>query len=250
MQHSGCRRMQSPPLSVRRWSASKALVDLGGVSSLTAKEETWSAHRREKTSSVVFGHVWRSHHCSDCIEAIAGSEVSLIGWVHHVRALGAVAFIVLRDDTGLLQIKCSRDALPSTPSLESVIQVRGVVRSRPASQANKAMATGGVEVEATQVTIVNASNTPLPLPVGETVGQPAREEARLRHRYLDLRSLGMQERLRTRSAVLFAARCALFDAAFTEVETPTLFRRTSEGAREFLVPTRQRSRFYALPQVH
>lgn len=248
-------------------TTSKSMMTTTMAASLL--EEVWRAERRSATSSVRFGHEWRSHHCADCNTSLIGSNsndagacevVTLCGWVHHFRSLGAVSFIVLRDDTGLVQVKCSRDVLQlqSTdggesvfaPTLESVVQVRGRVVARPQSQVKgDASSSGAVEIEASSVRLITAASTPLPLPVGETVGEAPREEARLRHRYLDLRSVGMQERLQMRSAVLHAARSTLIDnGGFTEVETPTLFRRTSEGAREFLVPTRQRNRFYALPQ--
>ena len=224
-------------------------VSIDNVSSLLSREETWSAERCAAHSSVQFGHAWRTHHCVDLAnEALLGADVTLVGWVHHCRALGSMSFIVLRDSTGLVQITCSRDALSSAPTLESVVQVRGRVRARPSAQRNATMASGGIEIDAQRVDVINASRAPLPLPVGETVGEAPREEARLRHRYLDLRSVGMQQRMAMRARVLFAARSALVAADFTEIETPTLFRRTSEGAREFLVPTRQRGRFYALPQ--
>lgn len=159
-----------------------------------------------------------------------------------------MAFVVLRDESGLVQVKLPVTAASPAPSLESVLSVRGVVQRRPDSQVNANWSSGHVELDATEVRVLNRAATPLPLPVGENDGAAPREEARLRYRHLDLRSVEMQRNLRIRSQALMAARTALHAAKFTEVETPTLFRHTSEGAREFVVPTRQPGRFYALPQ--
>eukprot|EP00019_Armaparvus_languidus_P010852 CAMPEP_0168588210 /NCGR_PEP_ID=MMETSP0420-20121227/5314_1 /TAXON_ID=498008 /ORGANISM="Pessonella sp." /LENGTH=482 /DNA_ID=CAMNT_0008623589 /DNA_START=336 /DNA_END=1784 /DNA_ORIENTATION=+ len=110
------------------------------------------------------------------------------------------------------------------------------------------MATGSIEIEATKCIVLNTANNPLPIPIAKIEGEPPREEVRLRHRYLDLRTDFMQRNLQLRSKMFHAIRNELVEFEFTEVETPTLFRKTAEGAREFVVPTRQQGKFYALPQ--
>lgn len=201
------------------------------------------------SSSVQFGHRFRTHLNANLNASIAGGTVQLSGWVQHCRVMSdTMAFVVLRDESGLVQVKLPLSANAPAPTLESVLSVSGVVKRRPEAQVNREWMSGQVEIEASQVRVLNRAVTPLPLPVGEGQGAAPREEARLRFRHLDLRSLEMQRNLRIRSQALMAARSALHAANFTEVETPTLFRHTSEGAREFVVPTRQPGRFYALPQ--
>jgi aspartyl-tRNA synthetase len=208
------------------------------------------------TSGVQFGRRFRTHYCAQVGSALVGQRVLVSGWVQHCRVTSKdMAFVVLRDESGLLQVKLRLGASSAAPSLESVLCVRGTVHARPPGQHTGDWLSGQVELDAeatdgsASATLLNRAVAPLPLPVVPVEGQSApREEARLRYRHLDLRGEHMQRNLRLRSDALFAARAALHAARFTEVETPTLFRHTSEGAREFVVPTRQPGRFYALPQ--
>ena len=183
--------------------------------------------------------------------ADAGQTVTLAGWVARRRDHGGVIFIDLRDASGLAQV-VFRDGLEEGQVLaaahrlrsEFCITVTGVVEIRPEGNANSEIATGDVEVNAAALTVLGES-APLPFQLDETAG----EEARLKHRYLDLRREGPGQAIRLRSKVNAAARGVLAAHEFVEIETPTLTRSTPEGARDFLVPARlQPGSFYALPQ--
>ena len=179
--------------------------------------------------------------------ADAGQTVTLAGWVARRRDHGGVIFIDLRDASGVAQVVFREgQVLAQAHRLRSefCINVTGVVEIRPEGNANAEIATGEVEVNATSLTVLGES-APLPFQLDETAG----EEARLRHRYLDLRREGPGQAIRLRSKVNAAARAVLDAHDFVEIETPTLTRSTPEGARDFLVPARlQPGSFYALPQ--
>lgn len=192
----------------------------------------------------------RSHLCGHAFAE--GERVRLCGHLKSRRAIGGVTFGVLRDWSGEVQFVQSRDAAPaeeyetlSRAPVESVVRVEGVVRGRVDGASR-----GAVEVRADgeaegRVEVLNAAEG-VPMHVGD---EGNNEETRLRHRHLDLRRPVMQRRLRLRAQVAAAVREHLgARRGFVEVETPTLFRTTPEGAREFLVPTRRAGHFYALPQ--
>ena len=179
----------------------------------------------------------------------AGSTVTLAGWVDRRRDHGGVAFIDLRDASGVVQVVIREDVAHELRA-EFVLRVTGEVRERPEGNANPNLPTGEIEVVADQVTVLNTA-APLPFQVSDhaedagTVG----EEARLRHRYLDLRRSAPQRAMRLRAKVNQAARAVLDARDFVEVETPTLTRSTPEGARDFVVPARlSPGNWYALPQ--
>ena len=190
----------------------------------------------------------RSHAAGSLRASDAGQRVTLAGWVARRRDHGGVIFIDLRDATGVSQV-VFREAgvLEQAHRLRSefCVAVEGVVEIRPEGNANSEIATGEIEVNATALTVLGESAA-LPFQLDE----PAGEEARLRHRYLDLRrDGGPGDALRLRSKVNAAARAVLAGRDFVEIETPTLTRSTPEGARDFLVPARlQPGSFYALPQ--
>jgi aspartyl-tRNA synthetase len=203
----------------------------------------------------------RSHAAGSLRASDAGKTVTLAGWVARRRDHGGVIFIDLRDSgpggqersysgikTGGAQVVFrNADVLAQAHRLraEFCIAVEGVVEIRPEGNANPDIATGDIEVDATALTVLGEC-APLPFQLDE----PAGEEARLRHRYLDLRREGGPgDALRLRSKVNAAARSVLAGHDFVEIETPTLTRSTPEGARDFLVPARlQPGNFYALPQ--
>lgn len=179
----------------------------------------------------------------------AGKTVTLTGWVDRRRDHGGVAFIDLRDASGVSQIVVREEVAHELRS-EFVIKVTGEVCIRPEGNANPNLATGEIEVMADDVEVINTC-APLPFQVSQhtddtnTVG----EEARLRYRYLDLRRNCMQKAMRIRAKVNAAARKVLDANDFVEVETPTLVRSTPEGARDFIVPARLNpGSWYALPQ--
>lgn len=176
-----------------------------------------------------------------------GSSVTLTGWVDRRRDHGGIAFIDLRDASGIVQITV-REEVAHELRNEYCLQVTGRVRERPEGNANAALATGEVEVEADDVVVLNPSAA-LPFQVSEHAEEKPGEEARLKYRYLDLRRAPMQRSIRLRSQVSQAARKVLHAHDFVEVETPTLTRSTPEGARDFLVPARLNpGSWYALPQ--
>lgn len=189
----------------------------------------------------------RSHAAGSLRPADAGQNVTLAGWVARRRDHGGVIFIDLRDASGVSQVVFREgEVLAAAHRLraEYCIAVQGVVEIRPEGNENAELATGGIEVNATALTVLGES-APLPFQLDEEAG----EEARLRYRYLDLRREGPGNALRLRSKVNAAAREVLAGHDFVEIETPTMTRSTPEGARDFLVPARlQPGSFYALPQ--
>jgi aspartyl-tRNA synthetase len=190
--------------------------------------------------------VIRTHTAGSLRASDAGTTVTLAGWVARRRDHGGVAFIDLRDASGSVQVVIREDAVAHDLRAEWCVKIVGEVRIRPEGNANDAIATGAVEVDASSLEVLNTA-APLPFPLEDqaTVG----EEARLKYRYLDLRRAGPAAAIRLRSQVNAAARNTLLDQNFVEIETPTLTRSTPEGARDFLVPARLRpGSWYALPQ--
>ena len=194
----------------------------------------------------------RTAGCGELTEADAADarEVVLTGWVHRRRDLGQLIFVELRDATGRLQVVFdpSLDAVvhadAETLRAEYVIGVRGRVVAREAP--NPDHPTGQIELRAERVVIHNRADN-LPIQVADE--REANEELRLKHRYIDLRRPRLQNALRTRHKLARAARAALDGNAFVEIETPMLTRSTPEGARDYLVPSREHpGSFYALPQ--
>ena len=178
-----------------------------------------------------------------------GTTVTLTGWVDRRRDHGGVAFIDLRDASGIAQVVI-REEVAHDLRAEYVLKVTGQVTARPEGNANPNLPTGEIEVVVSEVEILNPA-APLPFQVSdhaEDAGQVG-EEARLKYRYLDLRRSRMQHAIRLRSKVSQAARKVLDAHDFVEIETPTLTRSTPEGARDFLVPARLAPGcWYALPQ--
>jgi aspartyl-tRNA synthetase len=198
----------------------------------------------------------RTHHCNELRPAHAGQTVTLTGWVHSRRDLGGVLFIDLRDREGRTQTVFDPADLPAEVfdrathlHSESVIEVTGKVRVRPAGTNNDKIPTGQVEVLVKELVVLNDA-APLPFQIDDPeAAAKVHEETRLQYRYLDLRRPEMIRNLRLRSKVAIATRQFMDEQGFLEVETPTLFKSTPEGAREFLVPNRREpGTFYALPQ--
>ncbi|WP_029069741.1 aspartate--tRNA ligase [Jonesia quinghaiensis] len=192
----------------------------------------------------------RTHTAGSLSAENIGETVTLAGWVDRRRDHGGVAFIDLRDASGIAQVVIRDEEVAHPLRSEFVLSVTGEVARRPEGNENTNLATGQIEIIATQVTVLNES-TALPFQVStaldgtETIG----EEARLKHRYLDLRRPKPASLMRLRSQVSQAARTVLNDHDFVEIETPTLTRSTPEGARDFLVPARLApGSWYALPQ--
>ena len=195
----------------------------------------------------------RTHEAGTLRAEHAGQTVTLTGWVARRRDHGGVAFLDLRDASGVAQVVARDEVLESGGAHdlrnEYVVKIVGEVRVRPEGNVNSELPTGEIEVVAAELEVLNTA-APLPFQIDERV--EVGEEARLKHRYLDLRRPGKGsagEALRLRSKANAAARRVLEEHAFVEVETPTLTRSTPEGARDFLVPARLApGNWYALPQ--
>ena len=190
----------------------------------------------------------RTHDAGALRAGDAGTLVSLAGWVSRRRDHGGVAFIDLRDSTGSVQVVISDEALAGSLRAEWCLQIKGLVRLRPAGNENANIPTGGIEIVADEV-IVLSESAPLPFPIDTGSEAEISEEVRLRYRYLDLRREKPAANLRLRSKVTSSIRRVMEDLDFNEIETPYLTRSTPEGARDFLVPVRlQPGSWYALPQ--
>ena len=229
----------------------------------------------------------RSHTCGELNLQHLGETVQLSGWLQNTRRLGGVLFLALRDQYGVTQIKLDSSTTitntnNNTPDRlnrqqfleqikpETIITVQGTVLARPSDAINDSLAggTGAIEVELLSpdnLRVLNSvdfssislkpqqllysTNNLAATSASETAGSMASEELRLQHRHIDLRRSELQRNLKLRSEITMAARIHLTKTLnFTEVETPILFKSTPEGAREFLVPTRRKGEFYALPQ--
>ncbi|HTP14970.1 MAG TPA: aspartate--tRNA ligase [Streptosporangiaceae bacterium] len=178
--------------------------------------------------------------------ADAGQHVTLAGWVARRRDHGGVVFIDLRDASGIVQVVLREEDVAHDLRAEFCVLVTGEVRRRPAGNENPELASGEVEIAATDLQVL-AETDPLPFPIEGTA--ELSEEVRLRYRYLDIRRPEMAAVLRTRSAAAYLVSDVMRDHRFVNVETPYLTRSTPEGARDFLVPVRlQPGTFYALPQ--
>jgi aspartyl-tRNA synthetase len=197
----------------------------------------------------------RTHVCGEVDERLVGSTVTLCGWVHRTRDHGGMIFVDLRDRWGIVQLvfpgesqggdAAAREAAQELRG-ESAVRVTGDVVKRAPGTENPKMATGRVEVVAREVAVLNDAPSELPFQMEE---MGVSEEVRLKYRYLDLRRARHQETFALRSRTAIAARSFLEQQGFREIETPMLVKRTPEGARDYLVPSRVHpGQFYALPQ--
>ena len=195
----------------------------------------------------------RTHMCGEIVTDEVGKRVLLKGWVQRARNLGGLIFLSLRDRTGIVQVVFDSTmmnadvfALAETLRSEYVVEITGTVRRRAPEAVNPKMPTGEVEVAVDELKLLNASKTP---PIYVEDGTNESEALRLKYRYLDLRRPSMQGMLRFRHRVIKCLRDYIDDQGFVEVETPILTKSTPEGARDYLVPYRQKpGLFYALPQ--
>jgi aspartyl-tRNA synthetase len=198
------------------------------------------------------GDLRRSHGCGEVTAEAVGQEIVVTGWVHSHRDHGGLIFIDLRDRTGLVQVVSRPDASPEAHDRaenvrsEFVIAARGIVRRRGPEDVNPKLPTGEIEVEVSELRILNGA-VPPPFPIEEDAAVD--EQVGLRHRIHDLRRPVLQRTLAMRHRLLQSFRSALAGDGFMEIETPMLAKATPEGARDFLVPSRlQPGSFYALPQ--
>jgi aspartyl-tRNA synthetase len=188
----------------------------------------------------------RTHAAGTLRAEHVGQNVTLSGWVARRRDHGGVAFIDLREESGVVQVVIRDEELAHSLRNEYVVKVTGEVVARTAGNVNPNLVTGEIEIVVAELEVLNTAAT-LPFQIDDHI--EVGEEARLKYRYLDLRRSGPAAAIRLRSAVYKATRDVLATRGFTEVETPTLTRSTPEGARDFLVPARMHpGSWYALPQ--
>ena len=192
----------------------------------------------------------RTHYCGDLRVTDAGKEVVVAGWVQRQRDLGALIFIDLRDRTGIVQLafddNTDREIFDKafTARSEFVLMAKGIVRER--SSKNTEIPTGEIEIEVTDLRVLNKSETP---PFDIVAGCQTSELTRLKHRYLDLRRPDLQSNIILRHKIAKVTRDYFDENGFIEIETPILIRSTPEGARDYIVPSRiHKGSFYALPQ--
>jgi len=202
--------------------------------------------------SDILGNWKRTHFCGDLRKEDIGKQVCLMGWVHRRRDHGGLIFIDLRDRTGIGQLALDPDRDPEAHAKaesvrnEFVIAAIGTVSPRPAGTVNPKMKTGDVEIEVSELRILNVAKTP-PFMLDEFT--EVAENLRLKYRYLDLRRESIQQNIIMRHQVAQATRNYLAENGFLEIETPMLTKSTPEGARDYLVPSRVNpGNFYALPQ--
>ncbi|GIY88960.1 aspartate--tRNA ligase, mitochondrial [Caerostris extrusa] len=202
-----------------------------------------------RLSSCVNNFTWRTHTCGELNLSHVGQEVTLCGWTTFQRC---DKFVILRDAYGHTQIIFNdfenlNKKFVSSLSLESVIQIKGIVKKRPPREINKKLSTGEIEVEATNIELVNSSIPKLPITSKDQ--EKINEVTNYKYRYLSLRAPKLQKNLRTRSEVLMKMRDFLHNKnGFVDIETPTLLKKTPGGAKEFIVPTKFPGKFYSLTQ--
>ena len=196
-------------------------------------------------------HPYRTHTCGQLREEDAGATVRLSGWIHRKRDHGNLLFVDLRDHYGITQVVVDSSgacfSAAENARVESVITVTGTVVGRSDDTINERLPTGRIEVQAAELTIDSAAQV---LPLQVNADEPAGEEVRLRHRFLDLRRGPMQRNILLRSGIIASIRRRMIDLGFVELQTPILTASSPEGARDFLVPSRLHpGKFYALPQA-
>jgi len=195
----------------------------------------------------------RTTYCGLVTESLLDQEVTLKGWVHNRRDLGGLIFVDLRDREGYVQIvfnpDFSEEALKTAETVRSeyVVEVKGLVKKRDPQTVNPKIATGQVEVQVSEINIINKSETP-PFAINEE-NQNVDENIRLKYRYLDLRRQELAQTFKMRHQTTRSIRQYLDKEGFFDIETPVLTKSTPEGARDYLVPSRVHDgEFYALPQ--
>lgn len=195
----------------------------------------------------------RTTYCGLVTESLLDQEVTLKGWVHNRRDLGGLIFVDLRDREGYVQIvfnpDFSEEALKTAETVRSeyVVEVKGLVKKRDPQTVNHKIATGQVEVQVSEINIINKSETP-PFAINEE-NQNVDENIRLKYRYLDLRRQELAQTFKMRHQTTRSIRQYLDKEGFFDIETPVLTKSTPEGARDYLVPSRVHDgEFYALPQ--
>ena len=192
-------------------------------------------------------NIYRDTYCGIVTENDVEKEIKLSGWVENIRDHGGILFVDLRDETGTIQLVSNDDSLFNNLSKESTITVKGVVRKRNEEDYNKNLKTGTIELLVSDLTLISKADT---LPFEVKTSHEVNDELRLKYRYLDLRNKKMHDNIVFRSKVLSYLRNKMEGLNFTEVQTPIISASSPEGARDFVIPSRNfKGKFYALPQA-
>ena len=193
-------------------------------------------------------NIYRTHHCIDIDKKLVGKKVTVSGWIENIRDHGGVLFLDLRDNTETLQTVSNDDSLFVGLAKESVIKLTGTIRERSEDTYNPRLKTGEVELLVDSLELLSPSLHELPFNIMSS--KEAGEDLRLKYRYLDLRNNKVKDNFKLRSDVLHFLRNKMYDLGFMEVQTPILTASSPEGARDFVVPSRNfKGKFYALPQA-
>ncbi|MDE5889275.1 MAG: aspartate--tRNA ligase [Bacilli bacterium] len=193
-------------------------------------------------------NIYRTHHCCDIDASMVGEKIIVSGWIENIRDHGGVLFLDLRDNTETIQTVSNDDSLFMGLAKESVIKLTGLVRKRDEATYNNRLKTGEVELLVDSLEVLSASLHDLPFQI--MTSKDANEDVRLKYRYLDMRNSKVKENIKLRSDVLHFLRNKMYDMGFMEVQTPILTASSPEGARDFVVPSRNfKGKFYALPQA-
>ncbi len=193
-------------------------------------------------------NIYRTHQCKDIDASLIGKEIVVSGWVQNIRDHGGVLFLDLRDNTEVLQVVSNDDSLFAHLAKESVVKFKGIVRKRSEDTYNDKLKTGEVELLVSEMEILSSSLHELPFVIQSS--KESSLDTRLKYRYLDMRNNKVKDNLLLRSDVLHFLRNKMHDLCFAEVQTPILTASSPEGARDFVVPSRNfKGKFYALPQA-
>ena len=193
-------------------------------------------------------NIYRSVYCGNVDTSYVGKEIKLAGWVEQKRNLGGLVFITLRDETGVIQLISEEIDKFKELTRESTITVNGTVRKRAEGMANPNMKTGEIEVLISNFKILGLAANVLPFEISRST--EANEDTRLKYRYLDLRNSKIHNNILLRSKVIDYLRTLMKGMDFTEISTPIISTSSPEGARDFVIPSRNfKGKFYALPQA-
>lgn len=191
---------------------------------------------------------YRTIMISDIENDMVGKEIIVSGWVQNIRDHGGVLFLDLRDTSGVLQTVSNDDSIFKGLAKETVIRLKGILRKRDEDTINKKIKSGEVELLISELDVLGESLHELPLEIISS--KQVNEDVRLKYRYLDMRNDKVKDNILLRSEILHFLRNKMYDLSFTEVQTPILTASSPEGARDFVVPSRNfKGKFYALPQA-
>ena len=193
-------------------------------------------------------NIYRTHRCIDIDASLIGKDIIVSGWIQNIRDHGGVLFLDLRDNTEVLQVVSNDDSLFQHLAKETVVRFEGTIRKRSEDTYNEKLKTGEVELLVKKMDVLSNSLHELPFVIQSS--KESSEDTRLKYRYLDMRNSRVKENIKLRSDVLHFLRNKMYDLGFIEVQTPILTASSPEGARDFVVPSRNfKGKFYALPQA-